>query len=215
MLDAGSFAGYLWNTGSTDRTITVSGTGNYSVTVVDDNHCKGTDSVIISTILPVPSGFLPSDTAICSYGNLVIRPLGPFKNYLWIDNQLTSTLAVTKPGTYWLQVTDFNDCVGSDTINVIQKDCMEGFYIPNAFTPNMDGINDVYKPMIFGRLQSYQFTIFNRFGQVVFKTTDVNKGWNGNLAGSIQNMESYVWICSYQLNDEKPVTKKGTVLLIR
>jgi gliding motility-associated-like protein len=92
---------------------------------------------------------------------------------------------------------------------------MEGFYIPNAFSPNMDGRNDFYKPMIFGRLQSYQFTVFDRFGQVVFKTTDVNKGWDGNQADSIQNIGSYVWICTYQLNDEKPVTKKGTVLLVR
>ena len=114
-----------------------------------------------------------------------------------------------------LEATDYNNCVGRDTINVIQKDCMQGFYISNAFTPNHDGTNDLYKPLIFGRLRSYQFTIFNRFGQVVFQVADVNKGWDGTIAGKIQSMESNVWVCTYQFEDGEPVVKKGVVMLLR
>lgn len=215
VLEAGNFVSYLWNTGSTAKNITVNATGTYSVLVTDNNSCSGTDSVVISTILPVPTGFLPVDTAICSYGDLLIRPLKNFQSYLWSDNQFASSITVKKAGIYWLQVTDFNNCVGRDTINVIQKDCLEGFFIPNAFTPNYDGINDFFKPMIFGRLRSYQFTIFNRFGQIVFQATDINKGWDGTISGNIQNMESYVWVCTYQFDEEKAVVKKGTVTLVR
>ena len=215
ILDAGNFDSYLWNTGSTARNITVSATGTWSVRVTDNNHCKGTDSVSITTILTVPAGFLPPDTAICSYGDIVIRPLQNFNSYLWSNDDMASSITVTKAGMYWLEVTNFNNCVGRDTINVIQKDCLQGFYIPNAFTPNYDGKNDVFKPLIFGRLRSYQFTIFNRFGQVVFQSTDINKGWDGTFAGKIQDMESYVWVCSYQFEDAKPVIKKGTVTLVR
>lgn len=92
---------------------------------------------------------------------------------------------------------------------------MSGFFIPNAFTPNYDGKNDLFKPLIFGRLRSYQFTIYNRFGQVVFHTTDINQGWDGNIGGNIQNQGSYAWTCTFQLDDEKAVVKKGTVTLIR
>lgn len=215
VLDAGNFVSYLWNTGSTAKNITVDGTGTYSVIVKDNNNCKGTDSVIISTILPVPTGFLPADTAICSYGELLIRPLKSFKSYVWSDSEDASSITVKKAGIYWLEATDFNNCVGTDTINVIQKDCLQGFFIPNAFTPNNDGRNDIFKPMIFGRLQFYRFTIFNRFGEVVFQTTDINKGWDGTISGKIQNTESYVWVCTYQFDEEKPVEKKGTVTLVR
>ena len=216
VLDAGDFASYLWNTGSTEKSITVSTTGTYSVVVRDNNNCKGSDSVIISTILPVPAGFLPQDTAICSYGDLLIRPLRNFRSYLWSDNNITSSIKIKKAGVYWLEATDLNGCFGRDTIKVIQKDCLQGFFIPNAFTPNNDGKNDLFKPLIFGRIMAYHFTIFNRFGQLVFQTSEINKGWDGTLlSGNIQDIESYVWVCSYQLDGEKMVIKKGTVTLLR
>lgn len=215
ILDAGNFESYLWNTGSISRNITVNATGYWSVRVTDNNNCQGTDSVSITTILPAPTGFLPADTAICSYGDLVIRPLQNFNRYLWSNGQLASSVTVTKAGVYWLEVTDLNHCVGRDTIRVIQKDCLQGFYIPNAFTPNYDGKNDLFKPMIFGRLRSYQFSVFNRFGQVVFQSADISKGWNGAISGNTQDTQTYVWICTYQFEDEKPVVKKGTVTLVR
>jgi gliding motility-associated-like protein len=215
VLDAGNFVSYLWNTGSTAQNITVDTTGAWSVRVTDNNNCHGTDTVIIAIILPAPAGFLPADTAICSYGDLVIRPLQNFNSYLWSNDDRASSVTVKKAGMYWLQVTDVNHCVGRDTIHVIQKDCLQGFYIPNAFTPGYDGKNDVFKPLIFGRLRAYQFTIFNRFGQVVFQSKDINKGWDGTLSGAIQDMQTCVWVCSYQFEEGEVVVKKGTVTLLR
>jgi gliding motility-associated-like protein len=69
--------------------------------------------------------------------------------------------------------------------------------------------------MVFGRLRSYQFTIFNRFGQIIFHTSDINKGWDGTISGNIQNMETYVWVCTYQFDQGKAVVKKGSVTLVR
>lgn len=60
-----------------------------------------------------------------------------------------------------------------------------------------------------------QFIIYNRFGQIVFKTTDINNGWDGMITDEIQNMDSYVWICTYQFEEQNPVVKKGTVVLVR
>jgi gliding motility-associated-like protein len=215
VLDAGNFASYLWNTGSTARNISVNSTGVYSVFVTDKNNCTGSDSSVITTILPLPSAFLPADTSICFYSNFVIRPLANFQSYLWNDNENTPTITISKPGTYWLQVMDFNNCTGTDTINVSQKDCLGGFYVADAFTPNNDGHNDFFKPLILGRVLTYQFTIFNRYGEVVFSTTDTNKGWDGSVSGTRQKTDTYVWVCHYQFDGAKAETKKGTVVLIR
>lgn len=216
-LDAGNFETYLWNTGSTARTIMVTAIGTYYVTVTDQNTCKGSDTTIISTLLTLPADFLPQNTQICSYGTLTIQPLRNFQNYLWSNGETGSSLNITSPGVYWLRATDFNGCAGMDTIIVSRKDCLEGFYIPNAFTPNADGINDVFKPLIFGRLIDYSFTIYNRFGQVLFKSTDINKGWDGTIGGNPQHADVYVyvWICTYQLEGQKSGTKKGTVTLLK
>jgi gliding motility-associated-like protein len=215
VLDAGKFVSYLWNTGSTAENITVHATGTYTVLVTDQNNCKGADSVMITTILSVPTGFLPGDTAICSYGDLLIAPVKNFKSYLWSDNSLSATITVKKAGVYWLEVTDFNACVGRDTINVIQKDCMQGFFIPNGFTPNNDGRNDVFKPMIFGNVTYYSFVVYNRWGRKVFESKDLLKGWDGTFGGENRDGDVFVWICSYQFAGGNIETKKGTVMLMK
>lgn len=80
-LDPGAFAAYVWQDGSRDRTFVVHAIGNYFVTVTDQNGCSGSDSIAVTTILPLPAGFLPLDTAICSYGSLQLKPVASFRNY--------------------------------------------------------------------------------------------------------------------------------------
>ena len=214
-LDAGNFTSYLWNDGSTSRTLPVYSTGKYYVTVKDNNGCRGSDTTTIITILSHPSNFLPSDTSMCSYGSITIAPMYSYPGYLWNDNSLTASRIITKPGTYWLEVTDNNGCKGRDSIIVSLKKCIEGFYVPTAFTPNRDGKNDIFKPLIFGNIIKYQFRVFNRWGQLVFSSTDPQKGWDGQFAAHQQPMDTFVWICQYQLEGENPHVEKGTVVLIR
>jgi gliding motility-associated-like protein len=214
-LDAGNFISYSWNTGSSSRTITVNDKGIYSVLVTDNNGCKGNDTTIITGLLPPPSGFLPPDTAICSYGTLVIQSIKNFKDYLWSNNAKISGITISQPGIYWLQVTDDNNCIGKDSVLVNPKDCLKGFYIPSAFTPNNDGKNDVFRPLLFGNIKKYQFTIYNRWSQKVFQTIEPGKGWDGIYTGHQQDTNMFVWICSYQLEGEEPKVEKGTVFLAR
>src|SRR5664279_234014 len=75
ILDAGNFISYLWNNGSDSRTIAINSTGVYAVSVTDNNGCKGTDTTVITNVLPSPVGFLHPDTTICSYGTLDIKPV--------------------------------------------------------------------------------------------------------------------------------------------
>jgi hypothetical protein len=166
--DAGNFDAYLWNNGSTGRTLVVSNTGTYYVIATDKNGCKGSDTTVINEILPLPKNFIPKDTSICSYGTITLNASAGFKNYLWSNNSNASFITVDQPGAYSLQVTDYNLCTATETVMVTLKQCMTGFYIPNAFSPNNDGRNDVFKPMIFGNVISYSFLVYNRWGQKVF-----------------------------------------------
>jgi gliding motility-associated-like protein len=215
MLDAGNYAAYLWNDGSTARYYTATQPGTYGVTVTDRNGCKGTDAVTINTILPLPANFLPADTAVCLYGSISIKSLVTYSGYAWSTGTSASVLTVTKPGSYWLEVTDKNQCKGTDTIVVYPKECLKGFYIPNAFTPNHDRKNDTFKPTVPGPVVQYRFAIFNRWGQMVFQTADLNKGWNGDIGDKKQDSNVFAWICTYQFDGEPAQVKKGSVVLIR
>jgi gliding motility-associated-like protein len=212
-LDAGSFTQYLWNTGSVDRSITVNETGLYSVLVVDNNSCTGQASIDISRTVESPHNFLPADTSICNYGTHIFKPAEEFSDYLWSTGSSNNSIAITTAGEYWLEVRDAYDCVGRDSIRVSVKECLQGFFIPNAFTP--DGKNNTFKPMIFGDIEKYEFTIFNRWGQLIFKSNDPSKGWDGQYGGSTQNTETFVWFCRYKLVNEPVKEQKGVVVLIR
>lgn len=215
ILDAGTFASYLWNDGSTSQKIIAQGVGIYAVQVTDNNGCKGSDTARITAFLPLPSNFLPADTLLCSYDKLTIIPLRLYNSYQWNNSASVSSITVSQPGTYWLQVKDASGCAGRDTIIINPKDCMKGCYVPTAFTPNNDGKNDVFRPLLFGKVKRYQFTVYNRWGQTVFQTTELNKSWDGTVGGVLQDPNVFVWVCNYQFEGEEVKTEKGTVALVR
>jgi gliding motility-associated-like protein len=215
ILNAGSFSSYKWSDGSTARTLEVNHTGIYAVDVQDAHGCKGSDTTIITELLPVPGNFLPADTAICSYGSLTLKPIHLYNSYIWSNNATASSITITQPGRYWLQVKDVNQCIGRDTILVNVKDCMTGFYIPTAFTPDGDGKNDAFRPLLFGRVKKYSFTVYNHWGQVVFQSSELGKGWSGTYASSQQDSNVFAWICTYQFEGQEVKAEKGTVVLIR
>jgi gliding motility-associated-like protein len=214
-LQAGIFSSYLWQDGSQSASLVVTGTGTYYVTVVDNNQCTGSDTVHITALLPVPSNFLPEDTAMCNYGTLLIKSEGSYDNYHWSNNSTSTSINIAVPGLYWLQVNDANSCTGLDSILVGLKECIKGFHIPSAFTPGNDGLNDYYKPIIGGIVKQYRFTIYNRWGQTVFTTKEQYKGWDGNLGGIPQDTNVFAWTCTYQLEGETVKQEKGTVVVIR
>jgi gliding motility-associated-like protein len=215
VLDAGSgYSNYLWNTGAVSSTINVSGIGNYWVVVKDINNCIGSDTTEIKQINALPNNFLPLDTAICNNATLQIISSGNYNQYSWNNGATTSVISVSTPGLYWLQVRDTKNCYGKDSILILPKECYKGFYIPGAFTPNHDGKNEIFKPQIFGNLSNYHFTIFNRYGTVVFDTNNPALGWNGTFNGKDADNGTYTWICSFKLNSFQGA-EKGTVLLIR
>ena len=214
-LNAGNFSSYLWQDGSTGQTNTVSSLGTYWVIVTDINGCKGSDTVRITNLLPTPSGFLPADEPICAYDHFMISANGSFKTYLWSDNTRSEKAEVKGPGLYWLQVTTFDNCVGRDTVIYTAKDCGNRIFYPTAFTPNGDGRNDVFRPLLFNKVNKYEFIIYNRWGQLIFSSRTPGKGWDGTVGGKPQHSQTFVWICTYEFDGEKQKTDKGTITLIR
>ena len=215
ILDAGAFAAYRWQDGSTTRTLGVNAIGKYSVTVTDANGCSGSDSTAVTTILPLPSGFLTQDTAICSYSSLQLKPNASFQSYKWSTGGTTAAITISQPGAYTLIVKDNQGCNGKDTIRIVDKNCLSGFYAPSAFSPNGDGKNDQFRPLLFGNVKSYRFTIYSRWGDVVFQTTELQRGWNGKITGIQQETGVFIWTCTFQLEGEHVKQEKGTVVLMR
>ncbi|MGK2861136.1 MAG: gliding motility-associated C-terminal domain-containing protein [Chitinophagaceae bacterium] len=215
VLDAGKYSSYLWSNGYTGQIISVSNIGSYAVMVTDNNGCKGFDTAVISEMHPRPSQFLPQDTSLCSYGSLELIPLVNYQTYRWSNNSASRTLSISQPSTYWLEVVDYNGCIGKDTIMVTPKECMKGFFMPNAFTPNKDGKNDLLRPLLFGNVKEYSFTIYNRWGQPVFRSKVLSRGWDGNNEGIPQDSNVFVWTCIYQFEGDNKKIARGSIILIR
>jgi|GEM_PF-2804378 len=215
-LDGGNYQSHLWQDGSTSRYKAIRASGLYSVTITDQNGCKATASHQVDSLVRPPSNFLGNDTSICNYQSIQLSTgLNSFEEYLWSTGSNTNNIIVEQPGLYSLQVTDRYQCIGSDSIIIQPKICDNSIFFPTAFTPDGNGINDIYKPIIEGGLTVYQLRIFNRWGQEVFTTDKHFLGWNGFSKNNAQPPGTYTWYCSYQFKNEPVQQRKGTVALLR
>ncbi len=115
---------------------------------------------------------------------------------------------------YFIDITDEHTCVTTDTLQmlVLKK---SGYYLPSAFTPNNDGLNDLARPYLIGMKGLKSFSVFNRWGQLVFFTQTYGEGWDGRFKGVEQPTGVYVWILEFYNADNKLVTEKGTITVIR
>jgi gliding motility-associated-like protein len=207
------FIGYLWNTGSTANTITVTNPGMYSIQALYVNNCISKDTVQLRKYLFVYPK-LGNDTALCSNTVYQLTP-GNYAQYNWSTAATSSTISVAAAGMYWVRITDLNGCSGADTIIIQKQNCINAIYFPTAFTPDNNGRNDVFKPVIYGQVQLLSFEVYNRWGQRVFQTVSPEKGWDGKLNGQPQDGNIFVWVCKYQLMGKPVQFEKGTFILIR
>lgn len=211
----GVFSSYFWNDGSIKDTLVIDRPGQYFVTVSNTFGCRASDTLLVPSLYPSPSNFLLERDSICDYGKLIVSSLYTYKEYRWSSGIDKKEIEITKSGMYWLQVKDVNGCYGKDSIQIYLKQCLKGVFIPNAFTPNGDKRNDTFKAMVFGNLVSFKLQVFNQWGEEVFMTQDPLKSWNGMYKGILDKTQNYVWLCRYELENEPPVVRKGTVALIR
>ena len=203
-------ATYLWNNGSSTPTINVTKPGRYWV-AVNGNGCIVSDTIEINYLM-LPHAPLKSDTTLCEGQTLVLNPKVNNASLLWQDGSTGTTYTVTQPGHYKVTIT--NQCeTASDEITVERGVCQ--LFMPNAFTPNKDGLNDVFRVKYPGFIKTFEMQIFNRWGQRVFSTTDPYKGWDGKFNNNPQPQGNYVW--TILLTDRNGISRqfKGNVLLLQ
>jgi gliding motility-associated-like protein len=198
-------------------------TVRYVVYVRDTLGCPkpSTDTVLVTVYPRIIADAGPADTSIVEGEPLLLRATGS-DNYLWspplyLTNPGISSPVASPPGNIKYTVTVSNDagCFDTDTILVKVFFVEPGFYIPNSFTPNGDGRNDVFRPILLGMKSLNRFAIYNRWGQMLFSTTTIGQGWNGSFAGKPQDSATYVWYVEGVDYKNRLIKKKGTMMLLR
>jgi gliding motility-associated-like protein len=117
--------------------------------------------------------------------------------------------------TYIVRATNAAGCYGEDTITVTLFKTGPDIFVPSGFTPNADGLNDVLRPLCVGVKQLSFFRIYNRWGQMVFNTSEIGKGWDGTISGQAQATGNFVYMAQGIDYSGKIIFKKGNVMLIR
>jgi gliding motility-associated-like protein len=195
----------------------------YVVTVRDTLGCPAAikDTVLVRVIQALNVDAGTSDTSIVEDEPLQLRATGAM-TYSWTPptwlNDTRSANPISNPRDsikYFLTGTDVNGCTGSDSIMVRLYRVDEDLYVPNAFSPNGDGLNENFRPILLGMKSLSYFRVYNRFGELVFSTSQVDKGWDGTFKGKPQNIGTYVWMAAGITYKNQLRRKKGYVILIR
>jgi gliding motility-associated-like protein len=194
----------------------------YTVAVRDNKGCPkpSFDSVRIS-VFDVQADAGPRDTSVVAGQPLQLQGTGgslySWDPSTWLnDPNISNPFSLPKSNIqYVLKVIDGPGCFSYDTIDVKYYNFPAGIQMPNAFTPNGDGLNDIFRPIPIGMISLDLFSVYNRYGQMVYSTTDKSKGWDGSFGGKAQDPGTYVWLAEGIDYNKKKVKVKGTVMLIR
>lgn len=213
---------FLDNPDIPDPVTTPSQSIRYIVAVRDVLGCPkpAFDSVLIQ-VEKVVADAGPRDTNI-----VVNQPLQLFgtgaEQFFWKPSTGLNNPGIANPVAtltenqeYVLRVQSPAGCSATDTIDVIVYKVNPGLYVPNAFTPNGDGLNDIFRPIPIGMKSIKFFKVYNRRGQLMFSTVVQNEGWDGTFKGAAQDADVYVWIVEGIDYLDKTIFQKGTVTLIR
>jgi gliding motility-associated-like protein len=205
---------YTWSTGENTPTITVKDEGVYAVLLSDGKLCQRSAATTVH-IVSSPTVKLRSDTALCQGDTLVLAAVATNAGRLrWSTGAVTPTIAVTARGTYSIQA--FNDCgAAGASVNIDVIRCSEELLVPNAFTPDKNGLNDVFRPVFDASVRQYQLNIYNRWGIPIFSSYDISKGWDGTVNKLPQTVGVYVWVISYTSKSGRHHSINGTVTLVR
>jgi gliding motility-associated-like protein len=182
-------ATYFWNDGSRESHYTVTTSGTYGVVV--KNHCGTARRSIHVKMSNPPSVFLGNDTTICDSTTLMAGEGNNGYRYHWQDGSTANKLKISSSGTY--AVTVSNECgTVRDSIIINVEQCECPLYTPNSFTPNGDGLNETFKPSSCDP-KEYVLRIFNRWGELLFESHDISKGWNGTFEGNTVPEGAYLY----------------------
>lgn len=216
---------YHWSNGSTTQAIHNLCDNNYSVTVTDANGCSIVQTYHIENQQYTPSLIATANPSVIFIGQTTQLNAITNANYItWSPTYGVSNPHITNPTAkpdsntfYIVEVTDIWGCKAIDTvwINVVDFVCGDVYiYVPNAFTPNGDGNNDILY-VRGGMITDLYFAIYDRWGEKIFETTDLNKGWDGTYRGKPLDPAVFVYYLHVTCLDRKQFEKKGNITLLR
>jgi gliding motility-associated-like protein len=208
---------YLWSNKDTSQTIRVDKSGRYWVTVTDQNGCSVSDTSIVMLLAPVLFGDNNlKDTTFCSDKGPLILDAGTAYRYHWLPgNDTTQKIAITDSGKYTVQITGADGCTAIKSAQ-ITDDCTPSLYIPNAFSPDGNGDNDVF--MAYGtNISGFSMRIYNRWGERLFDCNNLDTGWDGRFHDTYCSTGTYIYIIEYStwINPGSKIKKTGTIYLKR
>ena len=201
------------------------GAGLATITITDTLGCITTQTVVIATTAPPTANASASVTI--NFGSSTILSAGGGGTYQWIPSTALScdtcqspTADPTQTTNYCVVVTDNNGCTDTACVTVVvnEIDCSPGeFFVPNAFSPNDDGQNDVLKVYYENIMciKTYRFEIFNRWGENVFETNLPDQYWDGVYNGKLFNTDVFVYYLQVMFSTGDEIIKEGNISLIR
>ncbi|TAF92034.1 MAG: PKD domain-containing protein, partial [Bacteroidetes bacterium] len=235
-LTAAGAAKYSWspvnglsNTNSFSTVAQPNFTTTYTVTGTDEYGCfTDTANVTVAIGLP-PTVDLGSDKTLATGTQLPLTTKvtnGPIRNWLWSGADLSCTTCavptvnVKAAGCYTVKATTAYGCTTADTLCVKVFCESAQVFIPNAFTPDGDGQNDVFMIRGSGIKMVKSVRVFNRWGQVVFERANVqpnvpSQGWDGKINGIPASTDVYIYTCEVVCENDVPYTYKGNVAIIK
>ena len=225
-LTASGVGTYSWNNGSTDNPIFVSPsiTTNYSV-VVSIGTCTATAAAMV-TVNPSPIASAWSNVTITA-GNSATLSASGGGTYLWSNGGNTSAITVSPLITTLYCVTVSNgNCTDTACVTVFVEpiDCSgaessDAFVLPNAFSPNADGVNEnfhlLYGPLLKDCVKEIYIAVYNRWGEMVFEGTALNFSWDGSYKNKLEDTATFAWYMNAVLTTGAVVKKKGNISVLK
>ena len=186
----------LWSDGSAGSAIYATTSGTYTVQLTL-NGCVETDAVQLTFMPFIDQIDLGEGLTVCEDAPTTLDAFVPGATYLWSTGSHASSIEVTEAGLYSVTLT--GECINaSDTTLVAPGDCGPLVHVPNSFTPEGDGHNEVFAPVIVGEVSDYELLIFDRWGEAIFISTAPASGWDGRVNGTEAPIGVYVWTMRYK-----------------
>ena len=196
--------------------------GTYDVILVSQNIKNCADTALRQVLVENFRPFAGNDTIIVKGESIIFDAQGGTK-YQWSPPEGLSSANISNPRayypdtglfTYFVHVESEFGCTGDDTIKVLVVN-QASFFVPNAFTPNNDGLNDIFRPFAVGYQSLKYFKVFNRWGEQVYFGQSLEEGWDGTYNHKQADIGTYFWQISFVDRFGKEGTLKGDVTLIR
>jgi len=218
-------AGSLNNQGILNPLATPTTTTTYTFSAFDKKGCPkpATDTIKVVVLSKIPA-FAGRDTSVVINQPLQMNASGG-SAYNWSPATGLSSTSIPNPIAlyslpnegirYRVQVRSDNGCTDSAFVTVKVYKTLPAVFVPTGFVPNGSGRNDILKPIFVGIQRVELFNIYNRWGQLIFTTSENGKGWNGSINGEPQQAGTYVWMVKAIDYNGAPYFQKGTVTIIR